>query len=48
MLRIAPTVHAAALKAAAQSGTSLNKWAEQAIGSAARKAKPSGHARSGA
>jgi len=48
MLRIAPTVHAAALKAAAQSGTSLNKWAEQAIGSAARKAKPSGHARGGA
>lgn len=48
MLRIAPTVHAAALKAAAQSGTSLNKWAEQAIGIAARKAKPTGHARSGA
>ena len=48
MLRIAPTVHAAALKAAAQSGTSLNKWAEQALGMAARKAKPAGHARSGA
>ena len=47
MLRIAPTVHAAALKAAAQSGTSLSKWAEQAIGSAARKARPAGHARSG-
>ena len=48
MLRIAPTVHAAALKAAAQSGTSLNKWAEQALGMAAREAKPAGHARSGA
>jgi predicted HicB family RNase H-like nuclease len=48
MLRIAPSVHAAALKAAAQSGTSPNKGAEQAIGSAARKAKPSGHARGGA
>ncbi len=36
MLRIAPTVHAAALKAAARSGVSLNKWAEQAIGAAAR------------
>lgn len=47
MLRIAPTVHAAALKAAAQSGTSLNKWAEQAIGLAARQAKPAGHARGG-
>jgi predicted HicB family RNase H-like nuclease len=31
MLRIAPTVHAAALKAATQSGVSLNKWAEQAL-----------------
>ena len=48
MLRIAPTVHAAALKAAAQSGTSLNKWAEQALGIAARKAKPAGHVRSAA
>ena len=47
MLRIAPTVHAAALRAAAQNGTSLNKWAEQALGQAARKAKPAGHARSG-
>ncbi len=37
MLRIAPEVHAAALKAAARSGTSLNKWAESAIGKAARK-----------
>ena len=48
MLRISPTVHAAALKAASQSGTSLNKWAEQALGLAARKAKPAGRARSGA
>jgi predicted HicB family RNase H-like nuclease len=48
MLRIAPTVHAAALKAAAQSGTSLNKWAEQALGVAARKARPASHARGGA
>lgn len=38
MLRIAPEVHAAALKAAARSGTSLNKWAEKALGKAARKA----------
>lgn len=36
MLRIAPKVHAAAIKAAAKSGVSLNKWAEQALGSAAR------------
>lgn len=36
MLRIAPEVHAAALKAAALSGTSLNKWAERALGQAAR------------
>lgn len=48
MLRIAPMVHAAALKAAAQSGTSLNKWAEQALGTAARRVKPIGHAHSGA
>ena len=37
MLRIAPEVHAAALKAAARSGTSLNKWAEGALGKAARR-----------
>ena len=37
MLRIAPEIHAAALKAAARSGTSLNKWAESALGKAARK-----------
>ena len=36
MLRIAPDVHAAAIKAAARSGVSLNKWAEQALGAAAR------------
>lgn len=36
MLRIAPNVHAAALKAASRSGVSLNKWAEQALGTAAR------------
>jgi predicted HicB family RNase H-like nuclease len=34
MLRVAPTVHAAALKAAARSGISLNKWAEQALDTA--------------
>ncbi len=34
MLRVAPTVHAAALKAAAVSGVSLNKWAEQALSAA--------------
>lgn len=37
MLRIAPEVHAAAIKAAARSGTSLNKWAEGALGKAARR-----------
>ena len=36
MLRIAPEIHAAALKAAARSGTSLNKWAEATLGKAAR------------
>ena len=48
MLRIAPQVHAAALKAAARSGTSLNKWAESALGKAARRtpvgSSPSGQA----
>ena len=38
MLRVAPTVHAAALKAAARSGVSLNKWAEMALSSASKKA----------
>ena len=37
MLRIAPEVHAAALKAAARSGVSLNKWAEKALGTASRR-----------
>lgn len=37
MLRIAPEIHAAALKAAARSSTSLNKWAEGALGKEARK-----------
>ncbi len=37
MLRIAPDVHAAALKAAARSGISLNKWAEATLGMAARR-----------
>jgi len=36
MLRIAPAVHAAVLKAAARSRTSLNKWAETARSKAAR------------
>ena len=40
MLRIAPEVHAAALKAAARNGTSLNKWAESALGKAATKPSP--------
>jgi predicted HicB family RNase H-like nuclease len=38
MLRVSPTVHAAALKAAARKGISLNKWAEQALRTASRKA----------
>lgn len=48
MLRIAPEVHAAALKAAARSGTSLNKWAERALGKAARKPSAPTSARSDA
>jgi predicted HicB family RNase H-like nuclease len=48
MLRIAPEVHAAALKAAARSGTSLNKWAEKALGRAARKLITGATAQSGA
>ena len=35
MLRIAPAVHAAAAKASARSGQSLNKWAEKALSQAA-------------
>ncbi len=34
MLRIAPSVHAAALKAAAQSGQSMNKWVEHLLSNA--------------
>ncbi|MDN5851223.1 MAG: type II toxin-antitoxin system HicB family antitoxin [Nitrococcus sp.] len=37
MLRVSPTAHAAALKAAARKGVSLNKWAEQALNAASRK-----------
>jgi predicted HicB family RNase H-like nuclease len=48
MLRIAPEIHAAALKAAARSGTSLNKWAEGALGKAARKPPARAAARSDA
>ena len=47
MLRIAPQVHAAALKAAARSGTSLNRWAEKALGAAARKVASTSNAQSG-
>lgn len=35
MLRIDPAVHAAAAKASARSGQSLNKWAEKALNQAA-------------
>jgi len=48
MLRIAPEVHAAALKAAARSGTSLNKWAEKTLGKAARKVVSGAAGQSGA
>lgn len=37
MLRVAPNVHAEAIRAAARSGISLNKWAEQALSMASRK-----------
>lgn len=40
MLRVTPNVHAAALRAAARSGISLNKWAEQALSMASRKSAP--------
>jgi predicted HicB family RNase H-like nuclease len=40
MLRVAPEVHAAALKAAAHTGVSLNKWAEQVLRTASRKSAP--------
>lgn len=35
MLRVNPAVHAAAVKASARSGQSLNKWAEQVLRKAA-------------
>ena len=37
MLRVSPEVHAASLKAEALSGTSLNRWAEQALKAATRR-----------
>jgi predicted HicB family RNase H-like nuclease len=37
MLRVSPEVHAASLKAAALGGTSLNRWAEQALKTASRR-----------
>jgi predicted HicB family RNase H-like nuclease len=40
MLRVAPVVHAAALKAAARSGISLNKWAEQVLDIASHSPNP--------
>jgi predicted HicB family RNase H-like nuclease len=48
MLRIAPEVHAAALKASARSGTSLNKWAEAVLGKAAGRPVRGATTRSGA
>lgn len=48
MLRIAPEVHAAAVRAAAKSGTSLNKWAEGALGAAARRKGTTSRASGGA
>ena len=35
MLRISPEIHAAAIKAAQRSGSSMNKWVEHLIGQAA-------------
>lgn len=35
MLRVDPAIHAAAVKASARSGQSLNKWAEKALKEAA-------------
>ncbi len=45
MLRISPQVHAAALKAAARTGTSLNKWAESVLSTAAKRSTAGGGAR---
>jgi predicted HicB family RNase H-like nuclease len=36
LLRVSPEIHAAAIKAAARKGVSLNKWAEQALGAATK------------
>ena len=36
MLRVNPAVHAAAVKASARSGQSLNKWAEKVLSQAAQ------------
>ena len=47
MLRVAPEVHAAALKAAALGGVSLNKWAEQALVAASRRSAPAKVSRTG-
>jgi predicted HicB family RNase H-like nuclease len=41
MLRVSPEVHAASVKAAALSGTSLNRWAEKALKAASRRAASS-------
>jgi predicted HicB family RNase H-like nuclease len=38
MLRIEPKVHAAAIKKAARSGVSLNKWAESILKEATSQA----------
>lgn len=48
MLRVSPEVHAASLKAAALSGTSLNRWAEQALKAASRRTGKSRSSRAGA
>lgn len=40
LLRIAPEVHAAAIRTASRKGLSLNKWAEQALSSAVRRHAP--------
>ncbi|HMY98612.1 MAG TPA: type II toxin-antitoxin system HicB family antitoxin [Burkholderiaceae bacterium] len=39
MLRVPPEVHSAALTAAELAGTSLNQWAAQVLGEAARAAR---------
>lgn len=44
LLRVAPEVHAAAIRAAARKGLSLNKWAEQALDAAVRRGSGRGQA----